>query len=56
MTHGLDTSFFVAVELASHSRHAASRGLLQQTAKTGEDFALAPQVLAEFAHVIKGSL
>ena len=52
MIHGIDTSFFVAVELASHPRHQASRTLLERISKSGEKVALAPQVLAEFAHVI----
>jgi len=52
MIHGIDTSFFVAVELASHPRHQASRALLERITKSGDKVALAPQVLAEFAHVI----
>ncbi len=52
MIHGLDTSFFVAVELASHPKHQASRALLARISGPGDNVALAPQVLAEFAHVI----
>jgi len=46
MTHGLDTSFLVATELASHVQHNASRVLLQHFAQAGDNLALAPQVLA----------
>ena len=52
MIHGLDTSFLVATELASHGQHAASHGLLQRLSHAGDNFALAPQVLAEFVHVV----
>lgn len=52
MIHGVDTSFLVATELASHTGHAASRGLLQRLGRAGDDLALAPQVLAEFVHVV----
>ncbi len=52
MIHGIDTSFFVAVELISHPRHQASRALLERMTESGEKAALAPQVLTEFAHVI----
>jgi predicted nucleic acid-binding protein len=55
MTHGLDTSFVVAVELTSHSRHDASRELLDRLTRLGDAVALAPQVLAEFLHVITDS-
>jgi len=52
MTHGIDTSFLVATELASHTRHGASRALLQRLSEAGDDLGLAPQVLAEFVHVV----
>ena len=52
MIHGIDTSFLVATELASHSRHADSRRLLDQFSRAGDRFALAPQILAEFVHVV----
>ena len=55
MIHGIDTSFLVATELASHSRHADSRQLLKQLSRASDQFALAPQVLAEFAHVVTDS-
>jgi len=52
MTHGLDTSFLVATELATHAQHNTSRALLQHLAQAGDNLALAPQVLAEFVHVV----
>lgn len=52
MTHGLDTSFLVAVEVRSHIEHAAARARFQRSLKAGDTFSLAPQVLAEFIHVV----
>ena len=52
MTHGLDTSFLVAVEASSHEAHASCRAQLQKLLKAEDVFALSPQVLAEFIHVV----
>jgi predicted nucleic acid-binding protein len=52
MRHGLDTCFLVAFEAADHPKHADSRALVDQCRSNGDDFALAPQVLAEFVHVL----
>jgi len=52
MIHGIDTSFLVATELASHSRHTAARQLIHSLNQAGDQFALAPQVLAEFVHIV----
>ena len=52
MTHGIDTSFLVAVEVASHAEHARARAQFQKFLKAGDNFALAPQILAEFIHVV----
>jgi predicted nucleic acid-binding protein len=52
MRHGLDTCFLVAFEAADHPKHADSRALVDQCRSKGDDFALAPQVLAEFVHVL----
>jgi len=52
MTHGFDTSFLVAAEVGSHEENAASRAQLQKLLKAQDVFALAPQVLAEFIHVV----
>ena len=52
MTHGLDTSFLVALEVGSHADHAACRSRFQRLLKAGDSFALSPQVLAELIHVV----
>lgn len=52
MTHGFDTSFLVAAEVAEHAEHPAARARLQALRQAGDTFALAPQVLAEFVHLI----
>ena len=52
MIHGLDTSFLVALEASSHEEHAACRSRFRRLLKAGDSFALAPQVLAEFIHVV----
>ena len=55
MTHGLDTSFLVAAEVSSHEKHTTCRAQLQKLLKAQDVFALAPQVLAEFVHVVTDS-
>ena len=55
MIHGLDTSFLVAVEVSSHKEHASARSRLQKLLKAQDAFALAPQILAEFVHVVTDS-
>ena len=52
MTHGLDTSFLVAVEVASHVEHVNCRARFQKLVKAGDTFSLAPQILAEFIHIV----
>jgi len=52
MIHGVDTSFLVAVEVSSHEEHASARARFQKLLKSGDQFALAPQILAEFIHVV----
>jgi predicted nucleic acid-binding protein len=52
MTHGLDTSYLVAVEVSSHEEHAGARIRFQKLLKAGDTFSLSPQVLAEFIHVV----
>lgn len=52
MTHGLDTSYLVALEVISHEAHAACHGRFQRLLKAGGAFAIAPQILAEFIHVV----
>jgi predicted nucleic acid-binding protein len=55
MTHGLDTSFLVAIEITSHPDHATCRNRFQKLLKNGDDFSLAPQILAEFIHIVTDS-
>lgn len=52
MAIGIDTTWLVQVTLREHEGHAAAEATLQQLVTEGETFALAPQVLAEFVHVI----
>jgi len=52
VTHGLDTSFLVAVEVSCHSDHLAARTLADSLRNKGDRFALAPQTLAEFVHIV----
>jgi predicted nucleic acid-binding protein len=52
MTHGVDTSFLVAVEVSSHAEHGSVRARFQKILKAGDTFALAPQILAEFIHIV----
>lgn len=52
MTHGLDTSFLVAVEVSCHADHAAARLAADTLRRTGDRFAIAPQVLSEFVHIV----
>jgi len=52
MTHGLDTSFLIAVEVAEHEEHTACRTRFQRLLKAGDTFSLVPQILAEFIHVV----
>ena len=52
MTHGIDTGFLVALEITEHAVHTAARALLARLIGAGDRLALAPQVLAEFIHVV----
>ena len=52
MTYGIDTGFLVALEIIEHANHAAARALLARLIVAGDRLALAPQVLAEFIHVV----
>ena len=52
MTHGFDTSFLVAAEAAEHAEHVAARARLKTMRQSCDTFALTPQVLAEFIHVV----
>ncbi len=52
MIHGLDTGFLVAAEVREHPAHADARATLGQMLSAGDVIAIAPQVLAEFIHVV----
>lgn len=52
MIHGLDTGFLVAVEVSEHPAHVAARTKLAELVASGDTLAIAPQVLAEFLHVV----
>jgi len=52
MIHGLDTGFLVAAELVEHVDHFAARDTLARLLSGGDQFAVAPQVLAEFIHIV----
>jgi predicted nucleic acid-binding protein len=52
MTYRIDTGFLVAAEVAEHPDHQAARQKLRQMRGAGDRFALSPQILAEFVHVV----
>jgi predicted nucleic acid-binding protein len=52
MKHGLDTDFLVAYEARTHVLFPGAHALLPYLLGTGARLALAPQVLAEFIHVV----
>jgi predicted nucleic acid-binding protein len=55
MLRGLDTTFLVESEVAGHAHHRWARTTLATLLERGDTLALAPQVLAEFVHVITDS-
>lgn len=52
MINALDTTFLVEYETPNHDNHAWAKSVMQQALDRGEKFALAPQVLGEFIHVV----
>lgn len=52
MMHGLDTGFLVAAEVVEHADHAAARTAIARLVSAGDVIAIAPQVLAEFIHIV----
>lgn len=52
MTHGIDTDFLVAAEISDHVFHAGADALIRRLLGAGDEFALAPQTLAEFIHIV----
>ena len=55
MIHGLDTGFFVAAAVAEHPEHFDARATLARQLAAGDQVAIAPQVLAEFIHIVTDS-
>lgn len=55
MTHGLDTGFMVAAEVAEHPGHADARAKLGDLLSAGDVGAITPQVQAEFIHIVTDS-
>ena len=52
MIHGLDTGFLVAAEVTEHAEHTGARDTLARLLSAGDLIAIAPQVLAEFIHIV----
>lgn len=52
MDRGLDTTFLVQVEVAGHPGHEEARATLDRMLTAGDRLVLAPQVLAEFVHIV----
>jgi predicted nucleic acid-binding protein len=52
IAYGLDTSFLVAHEVSRHALHRRARSYCDELFARGDRLALAPQVLAEFIHVV----
>ena len=52
MIHGLDTGFLVAAEVTEHADHIGARDALVRLLSAGDLVAIAPQVLAEFIHIV----
>lgn len=51
MIHAVDTDFVVAIEIRDHVFHQTADKLLTMLLEGGHEIAVAPQTLAEFAHV-----
>jgi predicted nucleic acid-binding protein len=55
MIHGMDTGFLVVIEMREHPEHTTARAKLAGLLAAGDVLAIAPQVLAEFMHVVTDS-
>jgi predicted nucleic acid-binding protein len=55
MTVAIDTDFLVAVEIRDHLFHKSADELLGSLLEEGHKLAVAPQMLAEFVHVVTDS-
>jgi predicted nucleic acid-binding protein len=52
VNYGIDTGYLVAAEVVEHVSHQAARTKIAAIVAAGDGIALAPQVLAEFIHVV----
>lgn len=52
MLHGVDTTFLVQAEVVDHPDHHRAKRLLDRILEAGDSLAIAPQVLAEFIHIV----
>ena len=52
MTHGVDTSFLLVVEILEHAHDVEALRLLGELLARVDRVAIAPQVLTEFVHVV----
>jgi len=55
MTVAIDTDFLVAVEIRDHLFHKPADAVLDRLLEEGHKLAVAPQMLAEFVHVVTDS-
>lgn len=55
MTVAIDTDFMVAVEIRDHIFHKPADAVLSRLLEEGHKLAVAPQMLAEFVHVVTDS-
>ena len=55
MIIAIDTDFVVAVEILDHLFHKSADALLGRLLEEGHKLAVAPQMLAEFVHVVTDS-
>lgn len=49
---GIDSNFLVACELREHEHYEGVHAILDELVERNERFAIAPQVISEFIHVI----
>jgi predicted nucleic acid-binding protein len=52
MDRGIDTTFMIQAEVREHPGHDAARSRLEGVLRAGDHLFLAPQVLAEFIHIV----
>lgn len=52
MTYGIDTTFLIQLDVADHENHERACLLRDTLLDGGHDFALAPQVLSEYVHIV----